>query len=147
MKILVVDDDPLQSEWLFQELRRNFPEAECDLIATESEFREKLASIRQSPPNVVLLDVMLRWADVSDHMPSMPLDVAAGKYHRAGLRCQQLLESHEETREVPVILLTVLDEEDLAQELPELPKHVTHLPKTTDPGLLYEKIVAVTRPR
>lgn len=147
MRILLVDDDPLQTEWLRSELGRRFPSAQFEEISTESGFRDKLADIENSPPDVVLLDVMLRWTDVAEVMPPVPSDVAEGKYFRAGLRCLGLMAKRSRTRDLPVILLTVLDEADLANELENLPPNVVHVPKTADPEVLDRKIFELTRRR
>jgi DNA-binding NarL/FixJ family response regulator len=126
MKVLLVEDDYLQEEAIREEIEARFPDATVETIYTESDFRAQLPSIVGAPPDVVLMDCMIRWTDPSPEMDRNlpPPDVRDGGIARAGLRCQQLLASHDP--ELPVILYTVLDRADLVG----LPKGVTYLHKS-----------------
>lgn len=130
MKILVVEDDYLQSEWLVPTLRDTFPRVRIEAVSTEKEFRTKLPEILTDPPTVVVMDVMLRWADPEPTMEPPPPEVEEGGFYRAGLRCQQLLAAQQRTSHVPVILYTVLDREDLNREFDKLPDNVHYLRKS-----------------
>lgn len=129
MNILIVEDDYLQAEWFQKELKKEFPRANIDIIKTEYKFRSCMEEIAKKPPDVIVMDIMLRWADPSPDMPQPPDDVKNEGFYRAGLRCQKLLAESEKTRIIPVILYTVLERNDLKENLQKLPSHVIHLPK------------------
>jgi CheY-like chemotaxis protein len=145
MRVLLVDDDSLQTEWLQRELGRRLPTSQFEEINTENEFRTQLEEIEKHPPDIILLDVMLRWTDAAEVMPPMPTDVAEGKYYSAGFRCLKLLSEVDCLKDIPVILLTVLDESDLARDLNNLPANVVYIAKTADPEALYLKVLELTR--
>jgi CheY-like chemotaxis protein len=140
MKILVVEDDYLQSEWLVPMLQRAFPRARIEPVSTEKEFRDKLPEIVMNPPTVVVMDVMLRWSDPEPTMEPPPREVQEGGFYRAGLRCQQLLAAQESTRSVPILLYTVLDREDLNREFDHLPDNVHYVRKSDNPSPLLKLV-------
>jgi DNA-binding NarL/FixJ family response regulator len=147
MKLLIVEDDHLQAEWIYQKLKEEMPGAEISCIRTESEFRSKLEEIANAPPEVVLMDVMLRWADVTFDIPEPPEDVVKEKFYRAGLRCERLLAKDERTALIPIIFYTVLERTDLRNELVNLPAHVQYLAKHSDIAPLIHKIEEITASR
>ena len=59
--IVVVEDDHLQEALLEDQLQRAFPAARIETLVTEQEFRERLADFRTDRPDVIIMDVMLRW--------------------------------------------------------------------------------------
>ena len=83
-RILIVDDEPLNVDYLEQEL-------ESLGFATESALDgvEALEQVRRNPPDLVLLDVM---------MPRMD-----------GIRTLRVLKEDRETRLIPVVLMTALN--------------------------------------
>src|ERR1017187_10857833 len=109
MRIVIAEDDKLQADLFVRALNQVFPEAAVTLFRTEKEFRDGLESIAMHPPDIVILDIMLRWTDPSLDHHAAPPDVKAGKFHHAGFRCLELLRRGDKTREVPVILYTVVD--------------------------------------
>ena len=137
MTFFLVEDDHLQAEWLHQELEREFRDATVEVIPTESGFRELMDDVQDRRPDVVIMDVMLRWTDPGPEMPEPPADVKGDGYFLAGIRCAKLLADHH--IEVPVILYSVLDENDLAKDLPRV--HTAgYLPKGSDLNPLFRKI-------
>lgn len=112
MKILVVEDDHLQVEWIGQNLQKQFPAAQVEAIRTELAFREKLREIVARPPDIVIMDVMLRWTDPSSSVADAPEDVKKEGVYKAGLRCKKLL-AEKGARQIPVLLYTVLERSDL----------------------------------
>jgi|ERR1035441_2337962 CheY-like chemotaxis protein len=129
MRIVIAEDDKLQADLFVRALNQVFPEAAVTLFRTEKEFRDGLESITMDPPDIVILDIMMRWTDPSLDRAPAPPDVNAGKFHRAGFRCQKLLERGDKTREVPVILYTVVESAEFTTELSALPSNVRMLPK------------------
>jgi CheY-like chemotaxis protein len=109
-RVLLLEDDYLQSKYARQALEEEFKaEVEVETMSTESEFHRKFEAIAQNPPAVAVVDIMLRWATPSRDMPSPP--EYASPPERAGLRCAQRLRDDERTRDVKLILYSVLDSE------------------------------------
>lgn len=144
--ILIVEDDHLQADWLHGILEEHFPQAEIRWIQTEVEFQNAINGLRKEPPDLVLLDVMLRWTDPAPNMIVPPKEIRDnGGFFRAGFRCERMLRQHEETKNVPVILYTVLEEydfreNDLGIDLQNLPLNTFYVGKDSDPTELLEAI-------
>lgn len=144
MNIILVEDDHLQAEWARLSFERYFRSVTVRRISTESEFYENLEKFETSPPDLFVIDVMLRWTDPSPTMQPPPEEVLKDGFYRAGLRCERKLAEQESTRSIPVILYTVLEDIDLHPELGNLPKHVTYLRKDSDPTPLINQIRRLT---
>jgi CheY-like chemotaxis protein len=129
MKIILVEDDYTQAQFLTRELKAEFPESAVTLIGTEKAFRASLEEIANSPPDVFVIDIMLKWTDVGRDREASPPDVRAGKFHRAGFRCVKLLERGERTKKIPVVLYSMVELTEFTTEARELPDHVHLLRK------------------
>ena len=140
MRIVIAEDDKYQREQFARILGQVFLEADITLFRTEKEFREGLEKITMETPDIVILDIMLRWTDPSLDGDTMPPDVKAGKFFGAGFRCQGLLERGDRTRDIPVILYSVLERTDIEGELAGLPTNVRFVPKAVT---LYNLIAAI----
>jgi CheY-like chemotaxis protein len=116
MRILVVEDDHLQSDSTLHNLSREIPGVSLIHIPTEFEFRARFDEIVSSKPDVIVMDVMLRWDDPKPDL-QIPPDVAEGGFRRAGIRCKSLLAENEQTRDIPVIFYTVLDSAEVRQDI------------------------------
>jgi CheY-like chemotaxis protein len=114
--LVVVEDDHLQEGPLEEQLQDAFPTARIDTVSTEKEFRERLTDFRNEPPDVVVLDVMLRWAFPSPDASPPPADVVEGGYYRAGMRCEELMRKDSKLCDVPVIFYTILERSDLERD-------------------------------
>lgn len=136
MRILLVEDDPLQAESILASLKAHFAEIGIHHLSTEQEFRAKLDEIAASPPDLVILDVMLRWTDPSPEMEVPPEEVRREKHYRAGLRCQRLLSERMGDNCPPILLYTILETEDVGI----LPQGVEHLSKSSDLKPLVKRI-------
>jgi len=139
MKILCVEDDHLVAKPILDELQAAFPDAEVKWIGTESEFRTHFESVAANPPDIVIMDVMKLWDVPSRNPAPLPDDVRRGGVSRAGIRCAKMLNNDERTKDVPIILYTVLDEAWLRKEIREL-RNCYHVPKEGDINPLLEKI-------
>jgi CheY-like chemotaxis protein len=141
MRILLVEDDIIQSDFICDALEQEFPGGEVELIKTEQEFRSRLDNIAKRTPDVVIMDVMLRWTDPSpDQVPS-PEDVREEGHYRAGFRCRKLLSERGQTKDVPVILYTVLDHADISHELQDISiGEVQYLRKESSAGPLLRSV-------
>lgn len=145
MDIVIVEDDYLQAGWLESELKKEFPGAEIRQVKTELDFRKQLDALAANPPNIIIMDIMLRWTHPSPNMTPAPPAVREGGFYRAGIRCQHLLQEEEKTRHIPLVLYTILREEDLETELEDLPTHTVHLSKTGDAGAIIMAIQSLIR--
>jgi hypothetical protein len=111
MKMIVVEDDFRELAFMTAHLSKEFPGADIEAFETEHAFRNAIEMIRKNPPHVVIIDIMLRWADPQDElMPAVAFD---GGYQRAGVRCQELLASFPETAGVPIVFYSVLERVDV----------------------------------
>jgi CheY-like chemotaxis protein len=133
---VVVEDDHLQEGPLADHLAGMFPDATVETIATEEQFRAHLPRMRDTVPDLVLMDVMLRWASPRPGMPAPPDDVVAGGYYRAGLRCARLMLGDSRLRRVPVVLYTILERTDLERNGQALPPNATYIGKNSELDVL-----------
>jgi len=116
LKILLVEDDHVQRSYVKQALADSLG-ADVATKTCESEFVRDFDLIASDPPDVAVLDIMLRWASPSRHGATPPAD--STPYH-AGLRCAQKLVNDPRTQSVKVILYSVLPKEDIPDfSLPE----------------------------
>jgi CheY-like chemotaxis protein len=137
MRVLIVEDDYLQADWLEQILREQFPGVEIESIRSEQKFYDWLERMKSSAPDLIILDVMLRWTDPGSGIPA-PEEVSKGGYYRAGLRCEKLLRRAEYTKSTPVILYTVLEALDLGEEIEKISTQSIYLGKSSDTVPLVE---------
>ncbi|MFM9961456.1 MAG: hypothetical protein ACKV2Q_09535 [Planctomycetaceae bacterium] len=138
MRILLVEDDYLQADWLQPQFEREYPGVAVDCISTELEFRERLDEIVEHPPDVVIIDVMIRWTDPGPNMQRPPEKMAYDGPYRAGLRCQELLA--ERLPEIPVIFYTVLEQIDLDDELSTMRENVVYLRKDAETESFFQQL-------
>lgn len=143
--ILVVEDDHLQEGPLVDEINDAFPGSRVKSIYTEREFREELTGLHSEAPDLVIMDVMLRWADPRPNSPDPPEEVVRDGFYRAGLRCAELIAGDDELRTIPVILYTILEKDDLEREGNRLPANVTYIRKSADLDALMRKVHEFTK--
>jgi CheY-like chemotaxis protein len=117
-RILLVEDDHVQRTYLQQALADSLGAA-VTTKTCESEFVRDFDLIASDPPDVAVLDIMLRWASPSRGGAAPPEESTPS---HAGLRCAQKLGDDHRTRSVKAILYSVLPKEDI----PDFP-----LPRTT----------------
>jgi CheY-like chemotaxis protein len=144
LSILLVEDDALFADSLKEELVKAFQGVTVETIPTESRFRQSLPDIERSPPSVIVIDVMLRWDDPRPDMPAPPSDVEEEGFYTAGLRCQTLLASNSRTKQIPVILYTILDPGDVERAAGGPLPGVRVLKKAEDMTPLAAAIEAIT---
>lgn len=143
MKIILIEDDFLQAEMMADLLRQEL-ESTVEIIRTEFDFCGQLEEIGQNPPNVFVIDVMLRWTDPGPVMTMQPRDVLDGGRERAGFRCQERLAAIDATREVPVILYSFFDDSQFDHKVRSLPPSAVYLQKESDPTPLLDTICRMT---
>lgn len=143
MYILIVEDDHSQADLIQEALEKeadlNSSSLEIRRYSTESQFRDHLKDIAERKPDVIVMDVMLRWTDPAPDMKAPPENILREGCYRAGLRNSKLLAQEEETRNIPVILYTMLEKIDLG-DTSEL--GLTYLPKDSELAPLVQAVRA-----
>lgn len=112
VKVVLVEDDPLQAELFGDVLTRGLLGVRVERIPTESAFRESLGQLATEPPNLFVMDMLIRWADPAPQMPIPPEDVKREGFFSAGARCLELIRKLPTLSNVPVIIFSILDEDD-----------------------------------
>lgn len=130
MKILLIEDDYFQAQVIIDELKINFREPLIEIINSEEEFKKRFHTIQENLPDLVIIDVMLRWYNPSPKVSSRPEELHEEGFHRAGLRCVNLLLSNLETKNMPIIIYSVLNREDISEEIKKMPHHILFVQKT-----------------
>ena len=137
-RILVLEDDPLQAEWLSDEvIWRAFPDAQLLYFDSEHSFLKALAEkkIQGWTPQYAIMDLLVRYyspRDLAD-LRSPPNFDKIPDPKEAGIRCRKELLT--ECPEVKSVIVTVLDsqlgdcfvirkgDEKFAEELVDLLKN------------------------
>jgi DNA-binding NarL/FixJ family response regulator len=132
VRILIVEDDHLQEGPFEEHLQDAFPGAQIDKVPTERDFRQRLGEFRASPPDVVVMDVMLRWDFPRKGAEPPPEDVRAGGYHWAGVRCAELMAGDAVLRRTPVVFCTIVERGDLERDGRVLPANSRYVRKSAD---------------
>jgi hypothetical protein len=143
-KIVWLEDDHIQREGTIPTLRRAVPDMELDEVSSESEFVRRINEWTKNPPDLFMLDMMVRWTDYKlpeDQRTPEPPRVREEGYSRAGVRCLDFLRQHQELATVPVLFYTILERQDLRGRYRNgLPKNVSlvtkYFPKDHDPKLV-----------
>lgn len=144
---IVVEDDHLQEGPLAEILESAFDSATVTTLCTESAFREHMRELCANVPDLVVLDVMLRWSDPRPGLPAPPDDVLSDGYYRAGLRCAEMMLGEPRLRGVPVVLYTILEVSDLNRDGRTLPANATYVGKSSDMEVLVRHIRSRLRRR
>jgi CheY-like chemotaxis protein len=136
-RILVVEDDSADADPIREQLQARFG-ARVDVISTEREFVDKFEEIATRPPDVIVMDVMLRWTRPSPDLTeeSIPARVREEGFYFAGLRCIDMLEQDSRTRKIPYVIYSGLDQNNFT-------KRVIHT-KSDDLNRLVEEIAKVS---
>jgi CheY-like chemotaxis protein len=137
---VIVEDDHLQRGPLEDRLSSVFEDATVDTLCSEGEFREALPRMRDRVPDLVVMDVMVRW-DVARHdLPQPPPDVQEEGYYRAGLRAAWLMHDDPALCRVPLVLYTILELGDVQRDGRVLPPNASYVGKDCDLDVLVRHI-------
>lgn len=132
MRIVSLEDDEPFWDLLKEAIEEEFPDVEMTWVRTESEFCQRMGEFAANPPQIFILDAMVKWADATSKMPVAPEDVIGEGYYRAGLRCRRRLLENSATAETPVILFTVLERADIERVVSHLPGGTAFIAKSGD---------------
>lgn len=129
MRIVVLEDDEIWAGILQDALESEFSSVELRVVSSEQEFRDQFNDLAEIPPDLVFVDVMLRWSPVGGPHGDVPEEVMKEGHYRGGIRCLRILRGDERTRAVPVIVHSVLTHRDV-KELDEFASpSLLNLPK------------------
>lgn len=129
MTIVLVEDDFDQADEIVEWLSDEFPAAVVERIATESEFHARIGDLAAQRPDLFIIDVMLRWTDPSPTMTDPPDEVREQGSYRAGFRCVKLILADSKLRDVPTIIFSMLDVDDVRPDLRNMPPTVRMVSK------------------
>lgn len=127
MRVVLIEDDPDQARKITTALRKAFDDLEVRLIESELEFRDRVDELISPVPAVILMDVMVRKVPkgAPDDVELALSDEDA--FHQAGFRCEKLLRAR--SMDVPVIIYSVLDREDLTESLAKVSSRTRYIRK------------------
>ena len=106
LRLLVVEDDYWDAQWLVENLTEQL-DARVEVLTSERDFVRCLDGLATDPPDMIILDVMLRWSPPSSELTpeDVPTEVQEGGFFTAGLRCVERLRATEQTRRIPVLVV------------------------------------------
>lgn len=141
MYILIIDDDPDQFKYINRELLKesSFPIEKIERITTELEFRERYEEIAENNPDIIIVDIMIRWTNLSRHMTPPPKEIEEDGFYRAGLRIINMLNEDARTRTIPIIVYSILNKEDIEKDIKDF-SQVRYLFKDFDMRKMIKRI-------
>jgi CheY-like chemotaxis protein len=145
MKIIIVEDDYMQSSAIKSEILSKFSKIEVQVIDSELGFQSNFGEMLQNPPKIILMDVMLRWTKPSQNMTLPPENIREEGFYKAGFRCHSLLKKQLILKDIPVIFYTVLDKDDIQSELDNISGESMYIVKNKDVSPLIGKIGRLIR--
>ena len=137
-RFLVIEDNWDHADTLKEWLEIQFRGAAVRVMATEKEFQEGIDAIVQDPPDVIILDLMVKYTTVDDTVP-LPTEVTAEGMFTAGAHCYDQLARH--NLDDRVILYSLIGEDGLRKEQLEYLLKV-HVQKRPDKDNLMRAILA-----
>lgn len=141
MKIVLVEDDHNQRSEIKKALESRYPDSVVETYPTESAFLSAVPGMATNPPDIAIVDMMVKWTNPG---PDMTLPPPTADFLDAGFRCVD--ELHRAYPDIPVVLYTVLDRSDLdPSKVDRLPKRVRYVSKRSHVDAFYDAIEALTR--
>jgi CheY-like chemotaxis protein len=115
MRIVIVEDDPLQLDSIENALMSVFEDIAFTSFECASEYLDALASLERNPPDIFLFDIMLPWKLVGVPSPPPP---DGWTVDRAGLELIKETRVRSALRDIPALAWTVLHPNQFAHTLP-----------------------------
>jgi hypothetical protein len=91
---------------------RSLLKADVNVIRSEKEFIDRIDEIAKDPPDLIIIDIMLRW---TTPRRDMVVEGAPVDFHLAGFRCAKLLESNAQTKQIPYVYYTSLEQNNFTE--------------------------------
>jgi predicted nucleotide-binding protein len=135
MKIMIIEDDPYTKSAIRDVFEEFFPNSELNVLSSVSELKRALDDglLTVNPPDLIVVDMILRWSRPAPHMPEIPVELQPYEMSRAGFKCIELLRATSGGGPIPVILHTMLTAEELRGELRIAGPNVYHVVKDENP--------------
>lgn len=130
MRILAVEDDPIQAGSLNDALASIFPNVSFTRVATVQELHAWLQSSESGQLDLIILDGIVPWSRPSREALDDWSDGQVNSPYSGGRECLRLLSESDTTRGTPVIAYTILEREQVFGEGRTPPDHVFHVRKT-----------------
>ncbi len=147
IKIVLIEDDHFQIEWLREELQREL-NAEVNVLTDEADFVSSIGRLAENPPDVFVVDIMMPWNNTDNLEANRELTaVPPGRSdeRRAGIRIRDDLKSNPILGSATVILYSVLDATDLPQGTHYVPKESSIEPLASAIRLALRRGATITR--
>jgi DNA-binding NarL/FixJ family response regulator len=138
MRILLVEDDPLDRERISETVRSALGTVEIDVCSTEQQFRSELDRVLADGLDLAIIDALLPWTLPGIELETAPTEVTEGSFRRAGARCASLLASKADS--IPIIVYSAAERLDI-----DLPRNVFYVPKDDDARTLIRLMKSVVR--
>jgi hypothetical protein len=147
MTVWLIEDDHMQAGDIEEAVKRMLSGCRLDKIRTEQEFRQRFSEIAEGRGEaVVVLDVILRWADASPSMEPRPPEVKEGGADQAGFRCAKMLQQDARTKEMPIIFYSALPITEFPSDLADrLGTTAYYLEKGENHSELAQKIASTVK--
>ena len=133
MRILLVEDDYLEAGAIRDLLAEQYSNVELIDVPTEADFVASLPALEDNPPDLVIMDIMIPWQRSSANLIAPPKE-ATREPLRAGIRLLSELQKNSRLRDVPVILHSALEWQDVEAALANRPDHVVFVHKGGTPS-------------
>lgn len=140
MKLLIVEDDTYQARWALSSLSGELAGVTVQTISTEYTFRSEFEKIAAECPQVVIIDIMLRWTEPTRDMVLPPPEIRREGAMKAGLRCAKMLTQDQRTKGCFILLYSVLDRSSMVDDLRALGPNVLFLQKSVDHDALAKTV-------
>jgi CheY-like chemotaxis protein len=130
LRIVVVEDDYQDATWIKDELQARL-NAQVKVISCERDFVDELPKVGHEKPDIIIFDVMLRWATSSEALEQemeqgkVPKDVINEGFLKAGLRCVARLKRRDDTKDIPHLVYTGLQGNNFTEEVVHISDVIT----------------------
>ena len=146
MRVVLLEDNPVQAEMMLEEFQRclRLRKEQLLYIRTEAEFLSRMDEIVRFSPDVAVLDVMVMWSVPTPDAPERPPNVKEEGYYVAGVRCAAALRTR--LPGAPIIFYTIVDPAELESYLSANAEGIADVPivsKGPELGEVVDKIRAL----
>jgi hypothetical protein len=114
-RIVILEDDPIQAEWLADKLWKNAPNAEIMYFDSEHSISKVIdTNVADLRPHLFILDLLVRPFSPSDLEESSSADFSdfpgVHDAHAAGVRIAKQIRANDVFADSPIIFLSVMDD-------------------------------------